>query len=949
LVPFSFSSLSMASAIYGIMNYAFALKFLGWNKIYTTRNFQVSPLTDSIYGPIIDAVTGSRGVLAADYLTLLDPENIKYSVTIDPVTQEMESSPASFRLIGDETLIAEVVQVRGTIAELETDIASPTAEVATGSFTVRSKGAAFPSGSQYVQIGQETWKVTSRTGNTFTYSQRACFGSFQEKSVVVPQNPVYVTPIEMGQAGRGVELWLQTIGQNGEVVSLDTVWTGFVENTRLTDINMVEVVCRDTLSYLKNNSANIHMIVPVGARSYGFDLTNISWQLEQDIHTIDGRALRYPLLNAPIIPINTASVYHEIASISKLQVVEIFGNSIYNHLKGHGGAWAADDAIKKVAGIAPLAGYGVGGTPGYLYFQIKTLDSISDWSNGSVLNYRFGKEKFSKATDVDPTKATYNGVAYHSLLVEFDPSKFNSVQVLKESETSTQERYLSVNNPYNTSTMEYLVESGSMETALFNNIAKSESKIPDAAQIYEDVDTQHVWMKLRGKYPTDSREGQTTVLYGPVQMDAVSYTPETRGDYVLDFDEGLPWEYGTLVESKNYVAGLYHGYWKPYARFFTDDIEAICAAAVLPIDTTSPMFRRFDIPSNTKTLGEELADNMKFFDYYFTYDASGTVTVRNFADDLSSVVADITLTGDDYIDEKPEFTQDSALINQVTLKSNGFLNANKAKNITDYYSIKHHGGKKSTEIDISNTIFESRYFENSETFDNLLMERYLRRFSGIRNMVTVKLPISFYTAEIGQTVSLTDWITPNQSGVIGGSGELYTLVGKEVDWSEATVTFHLILFPFYKFDQGNIVPCARVASISGADVYLSGSYITSAGDMSDYSYSSGSAYPNTAYDRGIGYFSTGYVVVLTDRTDTNWYMEEFTVGSTSPASFKITLTSSPGAYWTNAIASGSMVDIHYSIANNVTTLQYPYTYIGDASTGYVDGSLVNPNKKWRAS
>lgn len=933
------------------MNYAFALKFLGWNKIYCTRNFQVTPLTDGIYGPILDSSIGTKGVLAADYLPLLDPEFIKYGCSIDPVTQEMESTPATFRLLGDEDLIAEVVQVRGALAELDSTIAAPTSEAYLGSINVKSKGSAFPSGAQYIQIGQETWKVSSRTGNTFTVSQRGCFGSFQEKSVVTPQNPVYVTPIEIGQAGRGVELWIQVIGQNGEVVSLNTVWNGFVENTRLTDLNKVEVVCRDALSYLKNNSSNIHMIIPVSARSSGFDRNIVFWQLAQDIHTDGGgTALMYPMLANPY---STALEYYNVVNVGKVQFLDLFGQSIYDHLKlEHGGAWSAADALYKRAGIAGNGSDStyldnVGATPGNVYLQIQTLDSISDWSNGSILRYRFGPRK----AEVQPTPSRRfaGGVPYHALLIDFDPEKFNSIQFIQESETSSQNRFIVVNNPYNSDIMAYLTESGNIESALLNNIMKSEAKIADAAQIYEDVDTQHVWMKLRGKHPTDSREGQRTVVYGPVVMDAISYVPETRGDYVLDFDEGLTWEYGTLVESKNYVAGLYHGYWKPYARMFVTDIEDRCSNAVLPIDTTSPLFRRFDVPSNTKTLGEELADNMKLFDYYFTYDSAGSITVRNFADDLASTTADIVLTGDDYIEEKPEFSQDSALINQVTIKSNGFLNADKAKNITDYFSIKRYGGKKSTEIDLTGTIFEARYFENSTVFDNLLMERYLRRFSGIRNLVTVKLPISFYTAEIGQTVQLTDWATPNQSGVIGGAGELYTLIGKDVDWSEGIVTLNLILFPFYKFEQGNIIPCARVEYFDGANVYLANDVMDTAGTMQDYSWSDDTAYPYTSGDRGVGWFSAGYKVVLTDRSSSVWYSEEFTVASVDPATYKITFTSTPGSYWTTAIDNGEIVDIHYSVADNVVTAQYPFTYIGDSSTGYVDTGLVNPNKKWRAS
>ena len=163
------------------------------------------------------------------------------------------------------------------------------------------------------------------------------------------------------------------------------------------------------------------------------------------------------------------------------------------------------------------------------------------------------------------------------------------------------------------------------------------------------------------------------------------------------------------------------------------------------------------------------------------------------------------------------------------------------------------------------------------------------------------------------------------------------------------VTLNLILFPFYKFEQGNIIPCARIESISGADIFLANDVMDTAGTMQDYSWSDDTAYPYTSGDRGVGWFSAGYKVVLTNRSDSVWYQEEFTVSSVDAATYKVTLTSSPGAYWTTAIDNGDIIDIHYSIADNVVTAQYPFTYIGDASTGYVDTGLVNPNKKWRAS
>lgn len=923
------------------MNYAFALKILGWNKIYTTRNFIVDPITDG-YGPILDSELGTKGVLATDYLQLLDPEHIKYEFALDPVTQEMESSPASFRLYGDEDMIAEVVQVKNVFAELNQNISAPTSEMGMGTFTVKSKGDSFPSGAQYVQIGQETWKITSRSGNIFNFSQRGCFGSIQEKSVIAPENPVYVTPIAVGQAGRGVELWLQEIGANGEVVSLKTVWKGFVEYARLSDRQYVEIICRDSFSYIKNNSVNIHMMIPTTARSYGFDRRVIWWQLAQDMHVdLDSETPRFQL---SVTATPTAQDYFSLTNVSRRELMDTFVSIIGEHLKlEHGGVWLDPGSFYKSSGET---------TDGKVWFEFKTLDSISDWGNGSVFTYWMGTNKI--VINPVPSRLYAGSADYHKIRVEHDKKKFATVQFLKESESDSDNRFYTVNNSYLDSMMDYIYSgpSGSMSTALKNNIAKTEAKIPDANKLYEDIDTLHVWMKLRGRWsgrmtlqPTPNNP---VTIYGPVQMDSISYVAETRNDYIYETEEGLSWEYGTLVESKDYISGLFHGYWNLYGRFFSVNIINQCENVILPIETVSPMFRRFDIPSNNKTLGEELSDHMKFFDYYFVPDEEGRIQVRNFADDLSNSTPDILITSDDLLD-KPEFAQDSALVNQVTIKSNGFQNTNNSDNFIDYASVKKHGGKKPKEIDITGTIFEFRYFENRDKFQNILSERYLRRFSGIRNIVTCKVPLTFYEANIGDCVQLTDWITPNQSGVIGGSGELYTLIKKEVNWSDAEVVLTLILFPFYKFEEGNIVPCARIESIDGPNVFLANEYIDTSATMTDYSASGRSGYRFTADDRGTGWFQTGYKILLTNRSDTNWYSEQFDVLSNDPTTFKVTLTSSPGSYWTNAIDNGEIVDIHYSVGDQVIELQFPFTYIGSPTTGFINTTQTNPNKKWRAS
>ena len=921
------------------MKYAFALKILGWNKIYTTANFNVSPLTDGIYGPILDKNTGTKGVLAADYYPLLDSEMLKYEVEIDPVTQEIMSNPASFRLYGDEDLIAEVVEISGDRAEVSVDIS----DTGTPNITVASRGDTFSSGAQLIRIGQETWKVSSRIGNTFFTSERGLYGSFQERSIVTPQNPVYLTPNTIGQAGRGVELWLQVFDSAGNISSLTTVWTGFVEYCRLSDNNFVEIVCRDSFSYLKNNSANIHMIAPRVAKSAGYDVSLITWQFEKDIHTSGLTPIIHYVRD---FTSTTAAEYYNYTNIPLDSVVRKFGDSMETHLRSHGGAWAdVRSILQRINYDAEKA-----------TLKFYTRRSITDWTDGSKLSYWLGDragDQDAVEYSIGPTGPYYFSFsgdnAYSEIKLSFKGNKFRTLQMIRESETDSQQIKVTVDNPYNDNMMDYLAGAGgSMATALFNNIAKTQAKIPDANKIYDDIDTQHIWMKLRGRYPNTSTENQITTIYGIVEMDAISYVPSRRTDYAFDIEEGFDWEYGNLVESQDYVKGLYYGYWIPYSRFFDTNIATLCADVVLPIEVVSPMFRRFDVPSNKKTLGEELADHMKFFDYYFTPDAQGKITVKNFADNLANTTPDITITSDDLL-EKPEFSQDSALVNQVTIKSNGFQNSNNSDNLIDYASIKNYGGKKSKEIDLSGTIFELRYFSNRDKFNNILSERYLRRFAGIRNVVTVKLPITFYTAEIGDCVQLTDWITPNQSGVIGGAGELYTLIKKEVNWSEAIVTLTLLLFPFYKFEQGNIIPCARVESITGPDLTITNDYIDTYSTMSDYSFSTATSYPFTSGDRGIGHFATGYKVVLTNRNDAEWYQEEFSVSSVDPVTFTITLATSPGAYWTTAIDNGEIVDIHYSVADNVATLQYPYTYIGNASTGYVNTAQTNPNKKWRAS
>lgn len=917
------------------MNYQFALKFLGWNKIYTTKGFQVSPVTDGIYGPILDSASGTKGVLAADYYPYLDPKTIKYEQELDLISLDMTPTPANFKLFGNAQLIADILDTTTVFAELNTTIAA----TGTPSIVVKSKGSVFPSGAQFVTIGQETWKVSSRTGNTFTATQRGVFGSFSEKHVVSADNPIFVTPLSIGQSGRGAELWIQTIDESGQVVSLTTCWQGFVEYVRMGEGNFIEVVCKDSLGRLKQQSDYIHMISPTSARSKGFDKSIVSWRLEQDKHNVgeDSRGELFPLADQPT---SVTDYYNKTKISGDTFLKSIFGSVAQHMFDDH--AWTLDDMYSF---NRRFDSYGT-----KFYGNFLSKDSISDWGDGSDMEVWYDKQ----VEKISPKKAELNLTArnYHMLEIVKDPEKYKTMQVLHESETDTQEKYLSVDNAYNTEFMDYITPVGTIDTALLNNICKTTIKIPDAIKIYDDIDTSHVWLKLRGKYPTGYiNPGEFCSLRGICYIDQIQYTPERRDDVVYDFEEGAAWEYGTLVESKDYISGLYHGFWKKYSRFFNASIEDQCSAVELPIQSifvTSPLFRRFDIPSNEKTLGDELIDNTLFFDYYFSYDDEGTISVRNFADDIVNTVPDITLTSADYI-EKPTFSQDSSLINQVSVKSKGFLNENNLKKIVDYQSIKKFGARKVKDVELTDTIFDFYYHAAPKVFDNILSEKYLRRFSGVRNIVEVKLPITFYTAQIGQTVQLTDWITPNSTGVIGGSGELYTIFRKEVNWSSGYVALKLVLFPGYKqlSGVGNIIPAAKVEYIDGVDLYLESEYVN-AGTMQDYSDSSSSSYPFTSGDRGTGWFATGYKVVLTNRTDTDWYQEMFTVSSIDPSTYKITLTTTPGSYWTDAISNGEWVDIHYANADNVVSLQKLYTYIGSESTGFVDTANTNPNKKYRS-
>jgi hypothetical protein len=189
--------------------------------------------------------------------------------------------------------------------------------------------------------------------------------------------------------------------------------------------------------------------------------------------------------------------------------------------------------------------------------------------------------------------------------------------------------------------------------------------------------------------------------------------------------------------------------------------------------------------------------------------------------------------------------------------------------------------------------------------------------------------------QIGDVVTLSEWLLPDQQGGRGLDGAVGTVLGKRVDIDAGTVDLRLRLSPS---TVAGYAPSALVSGITGAAVTLDTVSVALCGFADPYN-DDGSA----RTDGGASYFLPGDKVLLieiNDESPTTPFVGE--VASVSGA--VVTLTSSPGATWEGLAGTALQVMLVPDDWSTCTSGQRAYAYQADAATYQLPSSTAG--RRW---
>lgn len=189
--------------------------------------------------------------------------------------------------------------------------------------------------------------------------------------------------------------------------------------------------------------------------------------------------------------------------------------------------------------------------------------------------------------------------------------------------------------------------------------------------------------------------------------------------------------------------------------------------------------------------------------------------------------------------------------------------------------------------------------------------------------------------QIGDVVTLTEWLLPDQQGGRGLDGAVGTVLGRRVDLDAGTVDLRLRLSPS---TVAGYAPAALVSGITGAAVTLDTATLGVAGFADPYN-DDGSA----RTDGGASYYVPGDKVLLIEINDES-PTTPFAGQVASVSGTVVTLTSSPGATWEGLAGTALQVMLVPDDWSACTSGQRAYAYQADVATYQLPSST--PGRRW---
>lgn len=201
-------------------------------------------------------------------------------------------------------------------------------------------------------------------------------------------------------------------------------------------------------------------------------------------------------------------------------------------------------------------------------------------------------------------------------------------------------------------------------------------------------------------------------------------------------------------------------------------------------------------------------------------------------------------------------------------------------------------------------------------------------------VATVIVPAAYAGVELGQVVTVDEWLLPDGQGGRGLAGVPCVVVGRRLSLTEARVELDLRLSAA---GLTGYAPEALVGSISGAVVTVDTSYLGS--DQGPHGFADDLLEDdaNARADGGASTFTAGDEVQLLE-LDTATPAAPFRATVLSVSSTSITLDASPGATWATRASTPGRVMLAFAPFSDATASQRRFAFLADSATHLIDGT-----------
>lgn len=441
-------------------------------------------------------------------------------------------------------------------------------------------------------------------------------------------------------------------------------------------------------------------------------------------------------------------------------------------------------------------------------------------------------------------------------------------------------------------------------------------------------------------WPSDSpvtiSTNDTSIGGGPSITGNIQFTPRsptaTRSDR-LWCDRAVLMQLRSRVIAGHWIYGIQTVInTKTLWQSFSDPRDWSWPARVIEplVDATASRFAsRVWTFDGSLTVGEFIAENAAAYGIGVGLSQS-RLCLRSWDTPTVGQSPLITITSADLVDRPTWGTFGEGIANSASVETETqSIVVNALNSIEDYNE------GKQIKVRLSGAQIDRSTSDQPRDIAHHVLSRAIGFFSD--ELQVVHLPLSWQwitqDLDIGEPVDFAEWLAPNGTGGRGNTSARGIVIERYVDTSTGRIEIGVLVFP----PSRGYAPAAKVASVSGAIITLAApGYVDG---VTDYAGSNLSDYTGTPSDGGTSMFKVGDKVALLQYDTTSPAFEAHTINAVNAATREITLASSVGGSMVTAIGSG-LVHLLYNTytTSGLQATQKQYAWIGDRSTGVIDGT-----------